>query len=114
MLLEMSPLLVGGFIGSQLEVGLNLEVEGRWFEASENREDDCPQIGGLFEGACKHLSCPVGKVEIRVVNKEGMEGVKILEFVWVEQTTGVLFIVPVDILRSCIFFESVDKSVVSE
>jgi hypothetical protein len=35
-------LLVGGLIGSQLEVGINLEVEGGWFETSEDREDDRP------------------------------------------------------------------------
>jgi len=114
-LLEIGSFPLGFFIGPRLEFSCELAVERRWFEASEDREHDGPQIGRLLEGTGKESLCSVSEVEVGFVNEEDMEGIKILEFVWVEQAARIFFDTPEFNLLGCrIFLETVEKSVVSE
>jgi len=115
MTLEVDSLLFGNFVGSWLKVGCKLVVEGGWFKTSEDRKDDRPQVGKLFKCAREETSHSVSKVEVGLFNKELVEGMEVLNFVWVEQTSGMFFRWPeLDIVGDCIFFEAIDESMVPE
>jgi len=69
----------------------------------------------LLEGTGKESLRSEGKIKVGLVNKECMEGLKILVFVRVEQATGVLLLIPdIDVLGDSVFLESVAKSMVLE
>ena len=114
-LLEIDSLSLGVVVGPRLEVCNELAFEGGRFETSEDREDDRPQIGGLFEGACEEALGPVCKVEIGLVNEEGIEGIEILNLMWVEQAAGMFFGFPeFNLVGNQIFLEAINESIVAK
>ena len=81
---EIGSFLVGDTISSQLKVCCKVIIKGWQVETSKDSKNDGPQICRLFKSACEELLYSEDKVEVGFFNEKFVEGIEILEFVWIK------------------------------